>query len=114
MQNDALKLRLTSLKKASIELKSKVLNDTRLNYDSVSDIISSILPHKDIDTPILHGSQHRDSPEASANRSKNNSHGNRKESTVSNYSPTNSIFLAPPQQSNFSAPSPLNNSKQPI
>jgi hypothetical protein len=47
MQGDSLKNRLNNLKKASIELKAKVLNDPKINYDVINDIIATILPSKD-------------------------------------------------------------------
>jgi len=47
MQGESLKNRLSSLKKASIELKSKVLNDPKINYDTINDIIATIIPNRD-------------------------------------------------------------------
>ena len=111
--SDALKLRLNSLKKASVQLKSKVLNEPKINYESISAIMASILPEKEADQSLL-----TTPPPPPPQNNNNNSEAalagskaasNSASPPVSNtltYSPTSSIFLVPPSTIvNNSAPS---------
>lgn len=87
MQGEALKLRLSKLKKASVELKSKVLNEPKINYQHISEIISSVLPNSSLESSLPNSHLQSASAEASAIKSKRFS---------SNYYPT-SRFSEPSQ-----------------
>lgn len=105
--SDALKLRLSSLKKASVQLKSKVLNEPKINYESISAIMASILPEKEADQSLLTTPPQNNNSEAALARSKaaTNS-GSPPVSNTLTYSPTSSIFLVPASTIvNNSAPS---------
>ena len=96
MQGEALKLRLSRLKKASVELKSKVLNEPKVNYEVINSILSTVLPQPYLDKQALQQSNHLNS-ETSNSLVKNPytsippriSHSN-------NYSQGSSVFLIPP------------------
>lgn len=89
MQVESLRQRLSDLKKASIELKSKVLQESHIDLLSVSDILTSVLPASNIQVslPLSQTNTLLDIPLRHTNKSPSNQ--------SLTYSPNSSIFMPP-------------------
>jgi hypothetical protein len=96
MQGESLKLRISQLKKASIELKSKVLTQNKIDIEAVSDILASIIPQKYTEK-IINNHQHSSNDSGMLRTPKSNSRNGGLHSSANSlaYSPGSSIFTTP-------------------
>jgi hypothetical protein len=95
MQVESLRQRLSELKKASIELKSRVLQDSRIDLLNVSDILMGVLPsssNMQVSLPLSQMNTLLDIPLSRQTRTIKSP-----SNQSLTYSPNSSVFMPPPQ-----------------